>query len=150
MPRTGDSAVLDLPSQCTAFRVAGQMGGLFVSPYVCWTLLLCAGQEHLVGILMSQQDQMRVTQLLIAINAAAVLLLLGFTGTWTASLVAASLLAVLLYTVGPELLRSLRWQQAPHAAGGLLRHSSVVGGQGLERQLSRMSRTTAGVPTGVS
>jgi len=93
---------------------------------------------------------MRVTQLLIAINAAAVLLLLGFTGTWTASLVAAGLLAVLLYTVGPELLRSLRRQQAPHAAGGLLRHSSVAGGQGLDRQLSRMSRTAAGVPAGVS
>lgn len=97
-----------------------------------------------MGILMAQQDQMRFTQLLIAINAAAALLLLGFSGTWTAALASASLLLLLLYGFGPDIasrIASRQPQPSSSMGGGLLRRSSVGAVRGgLEPSLSRLSR----------
>jgi hypothetical protein len=96
-------------------------------------------QEHLVGILMAQQDSMRNTQLLIALNAFAVLLLLVFSSSWTATVAAGCMMAVLLYVLGPEAVARLR-----QPAGG----AGLATVRGAEQPLSRASRTlgtTAGV-----
>jgi hypothetical protein len=116
-------------------------------------LLLLPTQEHLVGLLMAQQDAMRTTQLLIAINAAAVLLLLGYSGTWGPFLLATAMLGLLVYCLGVEVMVG-RSRQAglAHLDGGLLRRGSVVtGGGGLEPSLARVSlRAPVGAAAGVS
>lgn len=107
-----------------------------------------------MGLLMTQQDSMRTTQLLIAINAAAVLLLLGVSGTWGSLLLATAMLGLLVYSVGAEVLlgRSRQAGLVGLSEGGLLRRSSVSAvGRGLEQSLACASlRPPVGAAAGVS
>lgn len=93
-----------------------------------------------MGILMAQQDSIRNTQLLIALNAFAVLLLLAFSSSWTATVAAGCMMAVLLYVLGPEAVARVT-QPAAGAAG-------VATVRGVEQPLLRASRavdTSGGV-----
>jgi hypothetical protein len=104
-------------------------------------------QEHIVGVLMAQQDSSRNTQLLVGLNAFALLLLLGFSGGWAATFAAGCLMAVLLYVLGFEAVGWLR-QPAAAAEAVSLRRSSVT--RGAEQPLRKASRSLAGAPTVVS
>jgi hypothetical protein len=111
----------------------------------CW--LLCM-QEHLVGSITAQQDSARCTQLLMAINASAALLLLGCSGGWTAAVAAGCMLSVLLYVSSPAVFGSHK-QHLAATAGELLRRSSLEAVRGHKRQLSQVSRSAGGVAAGV-
>lgn len=94
-------------------------------------------QEHLVGLMVAQQDQTKLMQLLVAVNASAVLMLLGASGSWAALLVAGSLLALLAWAVGPQLASTLL-SSSRRVPGGVLQR-----GRGVDRQLARGSRSLA-------
>lgn len=113
---------------------------------LCW--LLCM-QEHLVVGITAQQDSARCTQLLMAINASAALLLLGCSGGWTAAVAAGCMLSVLLYVLSPAVFGRHK-QHTAATAGELLRRSSLEAVRGHKRQLSQVSRTAGGAAAGVS
>lgn len=91
---------------------------------------------------------MRCTQLLMAINASAAVLLLSCSGGWTAAIAAGCMLAMLLYALGPAAFS--RSKQPLDSTAELLRRSSVETARGHRRQLSRLSRTAGGTVGGVS
>jgi hypothetical protein len=89
---------------------------------------------------MAQQDSICVIQLLIALNAFAVLLLLAFSSSWTATVAAGCTMAVLLCVLGPEAVA--RFRQPAAGAAGL---ATVRGAEQPLLRASRVLGTSAGV-----
>lgn len=114
----------------------------------CCAVRICL-QEHIVGMLMAQQDSARNMQLLVGLNAFALLLLLGFSGGWTATIAAGCILAALLYVLG---LGAVGWMRQPAAAAEAvsLRCSSVTLARGTEQPLRKASRSLGGATAAVS
>lgn len=101
-------------------------------------MVCCNAQEHLVASLMAQQDSIRTTQLLIGLNTFAVLLLVAFGSSWTATAAAGCMMFVLLYVLSPGAVR-----QATHGPPGLL-NDSVPKVQGIAQPLRQLSRSLGG------
>lgn len=115
----------------------------------CCLVYICL-QEHIVGVLMAQQDSARNMQLLVGLNALALLLLLGFSGGWAATFAAGCILAVLLYVLGLEAVGWIIRQPAAVAEAVSLRRSSVTLARGPEQPLRRASRSLGGATAAVS
>lgn len=100
-------------------------------------------------MLMVQQDSARNMQLLVGLNAFALLLLLGSSGGWTATIAAGCILAALLYVLG---LGAVGWIRQPAAAAEAvsLRRSSVTLARGAEQPLRKASRSLGGTTAAVS